>query len=132
MSKNDKQRIDMSTASEPLRNNPFTAFADRLPKDLPKQGQMPEAEPARAEIIRPRKRPYAVARARKGGYNLAFENRAKGKGVTVLRGVTGDAETLLSELQKRCGAGGTVREDSIEIQGDHRKAIEFYLREQRV
>ena len=48
----------------------------------------------------------------------------------MLRRVTGDLETLLSELKKRCGAGGTVREDAIELQGDHRKAIEFYLREQ--
>lgn len=132
MSNKNKKRIDTGPSFEPLRNNPFAEFADRLPKDLPKQGREPRQENPKAEIIRPRKHPYQIARTRKGGYDLAFENRAKGKGVTVLRGVTGNAEALLSELKKRCGAGGTVREGAVEIQGDHRKAIEFYLREQGV
>lgn len=130
MSKKNKNRMGTGTSSEPLLDNPFAQFADRLPKDLPKQGHVPQEERAKAEIIRTGKRAYAVERTRKGGYNLAFENRAKGKGVTVLRGVTGDAEALLRELKKRCGAGGTVHDDAVEVQGDQRKAIEFYLREQ--
>jgi len=130
MSDHDRKRLDTSPPSEPLRSTPFADLAERLPRDLPPQGQHPPQTEPRAEILRPRKRPYQVARTRKGAYDLAFENRARGKGVTVLRRVTGDLETLLSELKKRCGAGGTVREDAIELHGDHRKAIEFYLREQ--
>ncbi|HOD51342.1 MAG TPA: translation initiation factor [Candidatus Hydrogenedentes bacterium] len=132
MAKKDTKCIDTSPPSEPLRSQPFAELAARLPKDLPKQGQQPQRDPAKVEIIRPRKWPYQVARTRKGGYDLSFESRAKGKGVTVLRGVSGDAEALLAELKKRCGAGGTVREDAIEIQGDHRKAIEFHFREQGI
>lgn len=50
----------------------------------------------------------------------------KGKGVTVVTGLglaVSDLETLAGELKKRCGSGGTVTNDRIEIQGDHRDAI---------
>ena len=45
-----------------------------------------------------------------------------GKAVTVVRGVPGDAATLLKlgqELKAACGSGGTVKDGSIEVQGDH-------------
>lgn len=45
-----------------------------------------------------------------------------GKTVTVVTGVPGDdaALTVLAgELKRRCGTGGTVKDGSIEIQGDH-------------
>lgn len=50
----------------------------------------------------------------------------KGKGVTVVTGVPlGPAElaTLASDLKKRCSSGGTVRDRTIEIQGDHRDVL---------
>ncbi len=130
MSNHERKRLDTSPPSEPLRSTPFADLAERLTGALPQQGQHPPQAAPKAEILRPRRHPWQVARTRKSAYDLAFEHRAKGKGVTVLRRVTGDLETLLGELKKRCGAGGTVREDAIELQGDHRKAIEFYLREQ--
>lgn len=50
----------------------------------------------------------------------------KGKGVTLISGVPLD-ETGLKELGKqlkaRCGAGGTVKDGVIEIQGDHRDVV---------
>jgi translation initiation factor 1 len=49
-----------------------------------------------------------------------------GKGVTTVSGLPlalPDLETLASELKRRCGSGGTVRNGVIEIQGDHREAI---------
>jgi translation initiation factor 1 len=49
-----------------------------------------------------------------------------GKGVTTVTGLPlalAQIETLATQLKKRCGSGGTVREGVIEIQGDHRDAI---------
>jgi len=50
----------------------------------------------------------------------------KGKVVTLVSGVPlGSVELgdLARELKNRCGAGGTVRDGIIEIQGDHRDKI---------
>ncbi|HKZ73384.1 MAG TPA: stress response translation initiation inhibitor YciH [Steroidobacteraceae bacterium] len=49
-----------------------------------------------------------------------------GKGVTVITGLPlarAQLEALATELKKRCGSGGTVRERVIEIQGDHRNRL---------
>lgn len=50
-----------------------------------------------------------------------------GKTVTVVTGFVGisqsEKERLAKEMQKACGAGGTVKEGRIEIQGDHRDAV---------
>ncbi|MBD3240498.1 MAG: translation initiation factor Sui1 [Chitinivibrionales bacterium] len=50
----------------------------------------------------------------------------KGKGVTVITGLplAGDELAALArELKKRCGTGGTVRGNTIEIQGEHRDTL---------
>ena len=47
-----------------------------------------------------------------------------GKTVTVVRGLPArDLDQRVTELKRLCGAGGTVREGAIEIQGDHRERI---------
>lgn len=49
-----------------------------------------------------------------------------GKTVTVVRGLPerGPAlEAMLGDLKRLCGAGGTLRDDTLEIQGDHRDRI---------
>ena len=49
-----------------------------------------------------------------------------GKGVTLVTGVplAGEAlEALAKELKARCGTGGTVRDGSIELQGEHRDRL---------
>jgi translation initiation factor 1 len=56
--------------------------------------------------------------------------KGKGKGVTVIAGLglaTPELHRLATQLKKRCGSGGTVAEDRIEIQGDHRDAIVLEL-----
>lgn len=51
--------------------------------------------------------------------------------MTLIRGFKlKDAEikALAKKLKTLCGSGGTVKQDSIEIQGDHRELIEQELR----
>jgi translation initiation factor 1 len=50
----------------------------------------------------------------------------KGKGVTVIAGIplsASDLSALATELKKKCGSGGTLRDGVIEIQGDHRDLL---------
>ena len=47
----------------------------------------------------------------------------KGKVVTVISRIGGDLKKMQKELQKDCGAGGSVKNNNIEIQGDHRDRI---------
>nr|CRH06423.1 conserved protein of unknown function [Candidatus Magnetococcus massalia] len=57
----------------------------------------------------------------------------KGKGVTVIKGVALDSAgltQLAKKLKATCGSGGTVKEGSIEIQGDHRERVMAYLTQQ--
>ena len=54
-----------------------------------------------------------------------------GKTVTVIRGLPGpDVENQAGELKRMCGAGGSLRDGVIEIQGDHRERVADRLREQ--
>ena len=49
-----------------------------------------------------------------------------GQGVTVISGLAlapAALEALATELKKRCGSGGTVREGVIEVQGEHRDTL---------
>lgn len=52
---------------------------------------------------------------------LAVEKRKKGKTVTVVRGLPAkgnDLPELLRKLKSACGAGGTLKDDELEIQGN--------------
>ena len=52
--------------------------------------------------------------------------RRKGKTVTVVGGLHHNPDTferLCAELKKHCGAGGTLRDGEIELQGDQRDKI---------
>jgi translation initiation factor 1 len=62
---------------------------------------------------------------------LRREKRAKGKVVTAIAGLDpagNDLEGLAATLKARCGAGGTVKEGVIELQGDHVDAAEVALK----
>ena len=53
-------------------------------------------------------------------------NGRAGKCVTLVSGLPLTLEQLAelaAKLKKRCGSGGTVKEGTIEIQGDHRDAV---------
>lgn len=50
----------------------------------------------------------------------------KGKGVTVITGIPLDHDGLLlcaKQLKQKCGSGGTVKNNAIEIQGDWRDKL---------
>ncbi|TAE59565.1 MAG: translation initiation factor [Nostocales cyanobacterium] len=50
----------------------------------------------------------------------------KGKTVTVITGFQSKPETLtalLKQLKAQCGSGGTLKDNEIEIQGDHKQKI---------
>ena len=55
-----------------------------------------------------------------------------GKGVSLVTGLPvapADLEKLATQLKKRCGTGGTVKDGAIEIQGDQRETIARILTE---
>jgi translation initiation factor 1 len=62
-------------------------------------------------------------------HKLKIEVSKKGKGgktVTIVSGFQVSSETLISltkVLKNQCGAGGAMRDNSIEIQGDHRQKL---------
>lgn len=54
-----------------------------------------------------------------------------GKTVTVIRGLPerGPAlEARAAEMKRLCGAGGTLKDGVVEIQGDHRERLAEHLR----
>ena len=65
----------------------------------------------------------------RGGQAVRIGRQTKGrrgKGVTVITGLplaAAELAQLATELKKKCGTGGTVKDQTIEIQGDHRDAL---------
>lgn len=62
---------------------------------------------------------------------LRVEKRPKGKLATVVRGLYpsgNDLADLASRLKSACGTGGTVKDDAIEVQGDHLDRVDAFLR----
>lgn len=54
----------------------------------------------------------------------------KGKGVTLITGLPLNAEALkqlAKTLKQKCGCGGSIKNGTIEIQGDHRSTLETEL-----
>ncbi len=52
---------------------------------------------------------------------LSIEKRKRGKVVTVVKGLAAEGNNLpdlLTQLKSSCGAGGTLKDDTLEIQGD--------------
>jgi translation initiation factor 1 len=80
----------------------------------------PEPEPAQSQPAEPPSASKQTARIARDG------KRRAGKVVTVISGLRHDPATLtalLKTLKQQCGAGGTVKDGEIEIQGDHRERV---------
>jgi translation initiation factor 1 len=62
---------------------------------------------------------------------LKLDRRASGRVVTVVSGLPGSAAaigSLAKQLKAACGAGGSVKDGVLELQGDHRDRVEAALR----
>jgi translation initiation factor 1 len=71
-----------------------------------------------------------TAEAGKTGIRLRLERRASDRVVTLVTGLRGrpkDVEALAKALKAACGAGGSVKNGALELQGDHRDKVEAAL-----
>ncbi len=85
-------------------------------------GERP-GSPEPAEAPRGPKRPAP-------GIRLRLERRASDRVVTVVSGLPGgkaEVTELARGLKAACGAGGTVKDGVLELQGDHRDRVEAAL-----
>jgi translation initiation factor 1 len=75
----------------------------------PRRDAEPAAQTIRVALDRKRRAGKTVTVA--GGFSLSPESLAK----------------LATQLKKRCGSGGTAKDDEIEIQGDHAETVAVEL-----
>jgi Translation initiation factor 1 (eIF-1/SUI1) and related proteins len=69
--------------------------------------------------------------AEKQTARLQLENRKGKKQVTTIRGLLNEGthlHDLLSQLKTTCGAGGSIQEETLELQGDQRERAAALLR----
>ncbi|HKI93159.1 MAG TPA: hypothetical protein VJ986_12730 [Gaiellaceae bacterium] len=53
----------------------------------------------------------------------------RGKTVTLVRGLPPrETQAVAGDLKRLCGAGGSIKEGAVEIQGDHRDTVAARLR----
>jgi translation initiation factor 1 len=87
------------------------------------------SDPEEARRLRESQKMPEVRDAAAGSQTIRVELDRKsrgGKSVTVAGGFEVTAATLqelAKKLKSRCGSGGTVRQNTIEIQGDHRETV---------
>jgi translation initiation factor 1 len=117
MSGRDKIPTD---GGAPLAQNPFGGLSGAgLPPAVP--GVRKPEKPAAAAVQPP-------AAKNRGRVDITRQTAGRGgKTVTVVSGFVGigqpEKEQLAKKIQKACGAGGTVKDGCIEIQGDKRDSV---------
>jgi translation initiation factor 1 len=97
--KNARQKLSGTTATERVVYSEFGTAATATERPVP------DLPPAQQDL--------RVQVSRKG---------RKGKSVTIISGFAHKIETLealAKQLKAQCGSGGTVKGDTIEIQGEH-------------
>jgi len=108
--------------SEKFGQNPFVDFpSEHLPPGT--ESTLPEGKAAQT-----------TPRKNRGRVDILRQKAGRGgKTVTVIKGFVGiglpEKEQLARAMQKACGAGGTVKDGQIEIQGDKREQVARILLE---
>jgi translation initiation factor 1 len=110
----------------PLGQNPFAQLAGASCTDTGKR-QPDTGKKTAAESIRPLVSEIRNPKNR-GRVDITRQTAGRGgKTVTVVSGFTGisqsEKEQLAKKMQRACGAGGTVKDGCIEIQGDKREPV---------
>ena len=99
-----------------------TAMPPRPPASRLVYSSDPDPEPSPGADA-----PAAFPSARQQTARIARDRKRRaGKTVTVISGLRHDPATLdklLKTLKQQCGAGGTVKDGELEIQGDHRERV---------
>jgi translation initiation factor 1 len=114
---NEKKRIP--TSGEPIVwTSPFAAL---------KHGGLPLAPEVRPGVA-PRDAAPIAPKKNRGRVDVVRQTAHRGgKTVTVVSGFLGigqaEKDRLAKKMQQACGAGGTVKEGRIEIQGDQRETV---------
>ncbi len=114
-----KEKKRIPTSGEPVAwTSPFAAL---------KNIGLPLSQEARIDVA-PGDMPPVAPKKNRGRVDIIRQTAHRGgKTVTVVTGLTGigqtEQEALAKEMQKACGAGGTVKEGRIEIQGDQREVV---------
>jgi translation initiation factor 1 len=139
MNAGDRVPVD---GGAPLGQSPFTKLAaasrlntgNRVPASAEASAGRPETgKKAAAEFIRS---PVSEILNPKNRGRVDLRRQTQGRGgktVTVVSGFMGigqaEKEQLAKKMQKTCGAGGTVKDGCIEIQGDKREPVAKILAE---
>lgn len=106
--------------SQSFGHNPFEALSGAgLPAG-------PESSPS--DFSPPSVTVEKVQKKNRGRVDIVLQKAGRcGKTVTVVKGFVGiglpEKEQLAKVMQKSCGAGGTVKDGQIEIQGDNRREV---------
>ena len=114
-----KEKKRIPTCGEPIAwNSPFAVL---------KNVELPSSPKVRPTDVQSDAAP-TVRKKDRGRVDITRQTAHRGgKTVTVVTGFVGislaEKETLAKEMQKACGAGGTVKEGRIEIQGDKRTEV---------
>jgi translation initiation factor 1 len=110
--------------SQAFGHNPFDSLSG---EGLPPGPESPPVERSQAAEGKPKRKD-------RGRVDIIRQKAGRGgKTVTVVTGFVGigapEKEQLAKAMQKSCGAGGTVKNGQIEIQGDKREEVARILRE---
>jgi translation initiation factor 1 len=111
----------------PLAQNPFGGLSGAGLPPAAAAGCTPGA------MVKAASQPLPAAKNR-GRVDITRQTAGRGgKTVTVVSGFVGigqpEKEQLAKKMQKSCGAGGTVKDGCIEIQGDKRDQVARILAE---